>query len=158
MATASPARTGLRPRVATIVKHATLAVAVFVSLAPFLWLLSIALRPVEQTYVVPMPLIPTKLTLEHFVSMSAMVPMMTVYYRNSFVITGVSVAAIVAIACLSGYAFARLRFPGREPIFWTVVTTMFLPSMMAVPALYVLLSQLDLLNTLPGLILPYTGW
>lgn len=142
----------------TAAKHGVLLLGVFISIAPFIWLLSIALRPVTETYVVPMPLVPGRLTLEHFADMTAMAPQMAIYYRNSFAITGFSVAAIVAISCLTGYAFARLRFPAREPLFWLVVTTMFLPSMIAVTPLYVLLSDLNLLDSWTGLILPYTGW
>lgn len=146
------------PSAGTAAKHGVLLLGVFISLAPFLWLFSISLRPVAETYVIPMPLLPSRLTLEHFADMTAMAPLMAVYYRNSFAITGFSVAAIVAISCLTGYAFARLRFPAREPLFWLVVTAMFLPSMIAVTPLYVLLSNLNLLDTWAGLILPYTGW
>lgn len=161
MTTSSGRTRGARarwPSAGTAAKHGVLLLAVFISLAPFLWLFSISLRPVAETYVIPMPLLPSRLTLEHFADMTAMAPLMAVYYRNSFAITGFSVAAIVAISCLTGYAFARLRFPAREPLFWLVVTAMFLPSMIAVTPLYVLLSNLDLLDTWAGLILPYTGW
>src|SRR6266511_1140592 len=147
-----------RPRPRTVTKHVLLALACVVSLAPFLWLTSIALRPVAETYVIPMPILPRSLTLDNFVQMSARVPQMAIYYRNSFGITGASVGAVVMISCLAGYASARLRFPGRELLFWLVVATMFLPSMIAVPALYTILSTLDLLDTWAGLILPYTGW
>lgn len=146
------------PSAGTAAKHGVLLLGVFISLAPFLWLISISLRPVAETYVIPMPLLPSRLTLEHFADMTAMAPLMAVYYRNSFAITGFSVAAIVAISCLTGYAFARLRFPAREPLFWLVVTAMFLPPMIAVTPLYVLLSNLNLLDAWAGLILPYTGW
>jgi ABC-type glycerol-3-phosphate transport system permease component len=145
-------------RSGTAAKHALLVLACFLSLAPFLWLVSIALRPVAETYVIPMPLLPTRLTLENFVQMSVRVPQMVIYYRNSFVITGAAVAAVVVISSLAGYAFARLRFPGRDVLFWLVVATMFLPSMIAVPTLYKVLSDLELLDTWLGLILPYTGW
>jgi multiple sugar transport system permease protein len=148
----SPLRSG------TAAKHALLVLACFLSLAPFLWLVSIALRPVAETYVIPMPLLPTRLTLENFVQMSVRAPQMAIYYRNSFVITGTAVAAVVVISSLAGYAFARLRFPGRDVLFWLVVATMFLPSMIAVPTLYKVLSDLELLDTWLGLILPYTGW
>lgn len=158
MAQRSPLPIQRSPRPGPVLKHGVLLAAVCLSLAPFLWLLSIALRPVTDTYVVPMPLLPSHLTLEHFVSMVEMVPLMTVYYRNSFVITGASVTGVVVISCLAGYAFARLRFPFRDVLFWLVVTTMFLPSVIAVPPLYVLLSRLNLLDTWLGLILPYTGW
>jgi ABC-type glycerol-3-phosphate transport system permease component len=155
---AIPNRRKRLPKPSVALKHVALAFAVFISIAPFLWLVSIAIRPVKETYVSPMPILPHHLTLEHFRSMAKMVPMMTVYYRNSFIITGASVAAIVIIACLSGYAFARLSFPFRDVIFWIVVATMFLPSVIAVPPLYVLLSRLNLLDTWLALILPYTGW
>ncbi len=155
-ARSTPRHRRLRP--GPWLKHAALLAAVGLSLAPFLWLVSIALRPVTETYVVPMPLLPSRLTLEHFGAMPAMAPQMISYYRNSFAITMASVAAITVIACLAGYAFARIRFPGREWVFWLVVATMFLPSMIAVPSLYVLLNTLNLLDTWPGLILPYTGW
>ncbi len=145
-------------RVGTGAKHTLLGLACLATLAPFLWLLSIAFRPVAETYVIPMPIVPSTLTLENFAQMGARVPQMAVYYRNSFAITGASVAGVVAIAALSGYAFARLRFPGRDAIFWVVVAAMFLPSMIAVPSLYTVLSELDLLDTWLGLILPYTGW
>ncbi len=149
-------RRGVRP--GALLKHAALLAAVFLSIAPFLWLLSIALRPVPETYIVPMTLLPSRLTFTHFLDMLLVAPLMAVYYRNSFVITGASVAAVVAIACLAGYAFARLHFPAREPLFWIVVTAMFLPAAIALPPLYVLLSNLNLLDTWLGLILPYTGW
>jgi multiple sugar transport system permease protein len=158
---AQPLRSARRrrtPRTGTVVKHTLLLLACFASLAPFLWLVSIAFRPTVETYVIPMPIVPRTLTLENFVQMSLRVPQMAIYYRNSFVITGAAVAAVVAISALSGYAFARLRFPGRDLIFWVVVATMFLPSMIAVPSLYKLLSDADLLDTWLGLILPYTGW
>jgi ABC-type glycerol-3-phosphate transport system permease component len=146
------------PRPGRVAKHGLLVLACFLSLAPFLWLCSIALRPVAETYVIPMPILPSTLTLENFAQMGARVPQMAVYYRNSFAITGASVAAVVLISALAGYAFARLRFPGRDLLFWLVVATMFLPSMIAVPSLYKVLSDLDLLDTWLGLILPYTGW
>jgi multiple sugar transport system permease protein len=153
-----PARRPNLPRGGTAAKHALLALACFLSIAPFLWLVSIAFRPTSETYVIPMPIVPSTLTLENFVQMGARVPQMAVYYRNSFGITGVAVGAVVAISALAGYAFARLRFPGRDLLFWLVVATMFLPSMIAVPALYKVLSDLELLDTWLGLILPYTGW
>lgn len=151
-----PARRFVPPGVA--LKHLALLVAIFITLAPFLWLVSIAVRPVNETYVVPMPFLPSRLTLTHFVSMAKLVPQMATYYRNSFIITGASVAAIDAISCVAGYAFARLRFPGRDLLFWIVVTTMFLPSVIAVSPLYVMLSRLNLLDTWLALIFPYTGW
>jgi ABC-type glycerol-3-phosphate transport system permease component len=149
---------GVRVRPATVTLHAVLLTLVAASLCPFLWFVSIALRPISETYVIPMPLLPHSLTLQHFRDVFRYVPLMALYYRNSFVITGAAVAGVVAISCLAGYFFARLRGPGKEVLFWAVVLTMFVPPLTAVPALYELLDRLHLLNTLAGLILVYIGW
>src|SRR5688572_29492032 len=92
--------------------HATLLMLVAASLLPFLWFVSLALRPLSETYVIPMPLVPRSLTLQHFKDVFRYVPLMVLYYRNSFLITGGAVAGVVAISCLAGYFFARLRAPG----------------------------------------------
>lgn len=133
------------------------AVALF-SLAPFLWLLGIAFRPESETYTTPMPLLPKTLTLENFTYAFTRVPELVVIYRNSIIVTGVTVASVIVITSLAGYAFARLDFPGRNLIFWSVLVTMFMPRVMTIPALYQLLSKFDLLDTWPGLFLPYTAY
>jgi len=83
---------------------------------------------------------------------------MAVLYRNSLVITGVAVLSVVIISSLAGFVFARLEFPGRNVIFWAVVASMFMPRSMAIPGLYEILQRLHLVDTLPGLFLPYTAW
>jgi len=79
------------------------------------------------------------------------------YYRNSFIVTFVAVGSIMFISGLAGYAFARLKFPGRDIIFWIIIATIFLPYTASLPALYQVLDKLHLIDTLPGLFLPYTG-
>jgi multiple sugar transport system permease protein len=62
----------------------------------------------------------------------------------------------VLIACLAGYAFARLQFPGRETIFWLLILSLFLPTTItSLFALYELTDRMGLLDTQLGLILPY---
>ncbi len=149
-------RQGLRGGVLAI--HGTLVGFALLVLLPFLWFVTIALRPVNETYVIPMPLLPHTLTLQHFRDVFRYVPLVVTYFRNSFVITGGAVAAVVAVSCLGGYCFARLRVPDRDLIFWAVVLSMFIPPLTVIPALYELLGRLHLLDTRIGLVLSYTGW
>jgi len=127
-------------------------------LAPFVWLVGIAFRPEKETYVTPMPLLPKTLTLENFDYALTRVPQLVLIYRNSIIVTGITVASVVIIASLAGYAFARLNFPGRNIIFWAVLITMFMPRVMTVPALYQLLSKMKLMDTWAVLFLPYTAY
>ena len=76
---------------------------------------------------------------------------------NSLVITLTSVALVVLVASLAAYAFSRLRFPAKETIFYLLILTLMLP----IPALIVPIFQINktlgLLDSYPGLILPYTA-
>ncbi|MBI4671980.1 MAG: carbohydrate ABC transporter permease [Chloroflexi bacterium] len=139
-------------------KHAFLIGLALYALTPFLWLAGIALRPVSETYTTPMPLLPRTLTFENFDYVWRRVPDLILIYRNSIVITGVTVVSVIILTSLAGYAFARLKFPGRNIIFWTVLVTMFMPQTLNIPALYQLISGLNLLDTWPGLFLPYTAY
>ena len=148
----------LRRYITSALKHGFLiAVAIF-SLGPVLWLMSIAFRPVTETYVTPMQLLPRTLTLENTQLVFRKLPQMAILYRNSIIITGVTVISVVIVSSLAGFAFARLRFPGRELFFWAVVTSMFMPVSMAIPGLYQILYTFNLLDTWAGLFLPYTAW
>jgi len=139
-------------------KHAFLIMVAIFSLAPIIWLTGIAFRPVEETYTTPMLLLPRTLTLENTRLVFEELPQLVTLYRNSIVITGVAVVLVVIISSLAGYAFARLEFPGREIFFWAVVASMFMPRSMAIPGLYEILQNFELIDTLPGLFLPYTAW
>ncbi|MEA3337483.1 MAG: carbohydrate ABC transporter permease [Chloroflexota bacterium] len=139
-------------------KHAFLVMVAIFSLSPILWLIGIAFRPVEETYVTPMQLLPRTLTLENTRLVFEELPQLMTLYRNSIVITGVAVILVLIISSLAGYAFARMSFPGREIFFWAVVASMFMPRSMAIPGLYEILQHFQLVDTLPGLYLPYTAW
>jgi ABC-type glycerol-3-phosphate transport system permease component len=145
-------------RFSTLFKHFFLISIALFSLAPLLWLISIAFRPVEETYVIPMKLFPSTLTLENARLVIEMLPKLIMFYRNSFIITGSSVVLILLISSISGYVFARMKFPGRDFIFWLVVISMFLPKSMSIPGLYEVLQKMRLIDTTTGLTLAYTGW
>jgi ABC-type glycerol-3-phosphate transport system permease component len=120
--------------------------------------MGIAFRPETETYTSPVLLLPRTLTLENFPLVFERLPEMLIYFRNSFIITGISVALVVLVSALGGYALSRLRFRGKTIIFLLVVASMYMPRTMAMPSLYQLLFRLRLIDTYQGLILPYVAW
>ncbi|NLE75998.1 MAG: carbohydrate ABC transporter permease, partial [Chloroflexi bacterium] len=148
----------LRRYLSFALKHGFMLAMALFSLAPFIWVVGIAFRPVKETYVTPMPLLPSTLTLENFDYVWTKVPQLAIIYRNSIIVTGVTVASVIIVTALAGYAIARLKFPGKNLVFWSVLITMFMPRVMTVPALYQLLSRFDLLDTWAGLFMPYTAY
>lgn len=73
---------------------------------------------------------------------------------NSVVYAVVSVVIILLTAAMAGYAFAKKRFPGRDVIFWSFLATMMVPAQATLIPLFVLIAQMDGVNTYWGLIVP----
>lgn len=137
--------------------HALLIMAVIMSMFLFFWLVCTSIRPVKETYSIPITILPRSLTIANFKEVLFELPLITKYYLNGLIITFTTVGSILFISALAGYAFARLRFPGRDIIFWVIIATMFFPYDISLPALYQLLYSFHLTDTLIGLILPYTA-
>lgn len=145
-------RRARRPR--QLIEHALLISGVVLLLAPMVWFISIAFRPPEESY----QLVPNSLTLANFPAMLDRVPAMGKYMLDSFLVTGGTVLVTCVAASMGGFAFARIRFPGREVIFWFIVATLFIPVTTAIAALYLQLFEMRLLDTHIGLILVYSAW
>lgn len=80
-----------------------------------------------------------------------------IYYQNSLYITVVSIVGALVVASLASYAFARLRFRGRQALFTYLLVGMMVPLQAIIISLYILLKRFGLLNTREGLILVYTA-
>jgi multiple sugar transport system permease protein len=75
------------------------------------------------------------------------------YMRNSFFLAAVIVTANIFLAGLGGYAFARLRFPGREVLFWLVLGTLMVPDQLRLIPVFVMLTNWHLIASFSGYIL-----
>lgn len=150
--TASIRRPRRRPR--QVIEHTLLIIGVIILVAPMVWFVSIAFRPPEESY----QLVPESLTLANFPAMLDRVPAMGKYMLDSFLITGGTVLVTCTATAMGGFAFARIKFPGREIIFWMIVATLFIPITTAIAALYLQLFEMGLLDTRIGLILVYSAW
>jgi len=125
-----------------------------ISVFPFLWMLMTSLR--ESSTVFGSSLIPQHVTFAAYRTAwnQADLPR---HFLISLGITAVTVAAVVFLATLAGYSFARLSFPGKRVIYLTLLTTMMLPATAVIVPLFLELKQLTLINTVQGLILVYIG-
>lgn len=74
--------------------------------------------------------------------------------RNSVIYTGLLVAGQLFFSSLAAYAFARLRFPGRDAIFYAFIAATMIPSIVLFIPNFVLIRQLGLLNTFAGMVAP----
>ena len=79
------------------------------------------------------------------------------YFFNSVVVTGASVALILAVAAPAAYVLARTTFIGRTALSYYLIAGLGVPHVLIVVPLIVLMTDLKLINTLPGLILVYSA-
>ena len=77
------------------------------------------------------------------------------YFRNSAIVTVVTVALLLALSTFAGYALAKLRFRGSRPIFLALFATTFIPAQVTLIPLYVMFARLGLVNNLAAVIATY---
>jgi cellobiose transport system permease protein len=74
---------------------------------------------------------------------------------NSVIVAGIATASVVIFASLAGFAFAKLRFRGRNALLLIVIATMMVPVQLGLVPLYMLMAKLQLAGQLPSVILPF---
>jgi multiple sugar transport system permease protein len=76
------------------------------------------------------------------------------WFLNSFIYAGVSVALVLLLCTMAGYAFAKKEFFARDQIFWVFIAMLVVPGQVTLIPLFILIVQLDWANTYQGLIVP----
>lgn len=126
----------------------------FIWLAPFLWMLSTALKPTGEIYQLPLVWLPTNPTLEHFFASLQAAPFGR-YYLNSLVVAGTTTALTLLIASMGGYAMARLSYRGRNAMMGAMLSSTMIPFQVLLIPFFILMTMLKLVNSWGGLILAY---
>lgn len=134
----------------------TLVAVIFVG--PFLWMVLTALKTSRDVLAWPPVLIPRQLHWENFVAIFRTTEIPRALLNS--VIVAVSATAInVVLSSLAGFAFARLRFPGRDGLFMGTLATMMIPGGLLVVPMFFMMRHMPggpggWLNTYQGIILP----
>ncbi len=122
-------------------------------LGPFLWLLSTSLRPNDLVFQYPIHLLPDPLTFRNYIQVWEELPIAR-YFLNSTVLTLSGLIVNIVLAAAAAYPLALLDFPGKNIIFYAILSTFFLPNGAGFIVNYVTLAHLHLTNTLTGVIAP----
>ena len=120
---------------------------------PLYWAVVASLTP-EAALFRDAALVPGTLVLDHYRALFDERDFWTPI-RNSLVVAGTTTALCVSLGALAAYALARLRFRGRRAILAFILAATMFPQITVVSPLYLLLRGLRLIDTYPGLVLPY---
>ena len=120
---------------------------------PLVWMVAVSFMAPGEASTYPPPLVPQKPTLANYRELFAQAGMAR-YLLNSVLLAVAVTALSLAFNVAAGYAFAKLRFKGRERIFRLMLGALVIPSQVALVPLFLLLKQLGLVNTYGGVIVP----
>ncbi len=151
-----------------VVAWACLIVLMILTLFPFYWMLRTALSNNTQLAGHPDALLPVETTLGAFkrvLGLSTVAEAQAqggsgasvnfwLYLRNSVVVATVTTVAQVFFSAMAAYAFARLRWPGRDKVFALFLAALMVPPIFTLLPNFVLIKNLGLLNSFAGIILP----
>jgi multiple sugar transport system permease protein len=121
---------------------------------PLLWMVSIASKPLDEIFVLPITLIPHNFALFPTID-SAMhrLPVMRFYFNSVFIAVMTTFGQLL-FCSLAGFGFSKYKFPGRETLFTVVLSISMIPFIAIVIPLFVVVRDLGWLDSYPGLIVP----
>src|SRR5688500_5837152 len=142
-----------RRRISQVIMYVLLVLGALVALMPMVWMLSASLMPAGEASMYPPRLLPSKVTFSHYADLFTRLNLGRYLFNSAliaFVVTGIS----LVINSMAGYAFAKLRFRGRDRTFRILSLGLVLPVQVAMLPLFLLMKNLHLINTYWGVIIP----
>ncbi len=115
--------------------YATLIITSIVMIGPFYWTLATSFKPPGDIFASPPKWVPNPWTLQNYRDVFRLLPFER-YFFNSVVVTGVIVALNIFFDTMAAYAFAKLRFPGRNLLFFLLLLTLMVPFQVNLIPLY----------------------
>ncbi|MDX1997170.1 MAG: carbohydrate ABC transporter permease [Thermoanaerobaculia bacterium] len=138
---------------ATLLVNGALALAAAVTAFPLLWSISVSFMATGEASSFPPPLLPREPTLAHYRELFVRLDLGRYLLNSLLLATAVTVVSLL-VNGLAGYAFAKLRFGGRDGLFHGLVQALAVPAQVAMLPLFLMLKSMGLVNTWAGLVLP----
>jgi len=128
-------------------------------IAPLLWIISTSLKPESQAISWPLRWIPETLTFENYINVlsSTDESPILLWFWNSLFIATVHTALVLVVDALAAFAYARLQFRGKEVLFWALMATMMVPTVMNLVPLYSIVESIGWVDTPWAMIVPGLG-
>ncbi len=151
----------MKIRIKNIFTHIILIFICLLSLIPFLWLLSTALKGrSENIFAYPPVFIPKDFTFDNFKEVLKLVPIIR-YVINSFIVAASTVVLNVILSALAAYPLARMEFKGKKIAFFAILATIMVPFQTIMLPIYIITLKLHLIDSYSitagylGMIMPF---
>ena len=143
-----------RNTAASIAVNVMLVLGGVLTIIPLLWMVSASVMPTGEATAFPPRLLPSRITFEHYVDLFARLDLGKAFFSSALI-------SIVATVCsllfnsMAGYAFAKLRWSGRDRVFTWLVAALAIPAQVTMLPLFLMLKSMGLVNTYVGAMIPF---
>ena len=128
------------------------AVVALLWLFPLYWMFVTSVKP-DRLILAGIDLIPREITWEHYQTVVADTPVVR-WFTNSIVTSTGVVAGSLVLGSLTGFALARMHFPGRTVVFWLLISSLMIPPEMGIVPLFISVLRLNIQDSYLALIIP----
>lgn len=140
-------------RIWTAVCYTMIILLALISLLPILWMLSTAFKLKIQAFAKPPVWFPQPVTFENFTRVYESLPFLN-YFLNSLFVTVTVVVGQLMLGILAAYGFSRLRFPGRDAMFFLLLSGLMIPQIVQMIPQYLIVQKLNWIDTYSAMIIP----
>jgi multiple sugar transport system permease protein len=122
-------------------------------LFPFLWMIATSLKPRNELFSIPPKWIGSSFVWSNYADAWNYFPFGQ-FYVNSIFVAVTTTALVLITSSMAAYSFARIKYPGRDPLFALYLGTLMIPSQVTLIPLYIMMKTLGWINTYWALIIP----
>ena len=140
-------------RIRTAGIYAFFVVGSIIMIFPFVWMFLTSFKTVEESMAIPPGILPEHWQFNNFKDAMASLPFLALYKNTALMVFWRVVCAVV-FSSMAGYAFAKLKFKGKNLLFSLVLVQMMLPSQIFITPQYQMLAKLGMTNTIFALVFP----
>lgn len=142
-----------RKRIIKAISVFGISIMALVVIIPLVWMIATALKPEKEVISFPPTLFGSKLAFENFYDAWNYIPFGIYFFNTIFVSVSIVILELLT-ASLAAYAFARLKFPGRDLLFLLYLATLMIPAQVTIIPQFILMNYFGWVDTYQGLILP----
>lgn len=136
-----------------VIQHLGIYILAFLTFAPFLWMILTSLKGMSDIYQYPPQFLPSEFKFENYEKVFEAAPFSRFYINSIFVAVSVTVGQLITCS-MAAFAFARLKFKGRDALFYLFLATMMIPFNVTMIPGFLVLHWLGWVDTYQALIVP----
>lgn len=141
----------MKRRLSWLAVHGLLLLAALATLLPLLWMVAASLMPTGEANQYPPRLLPSRVTIEQYQALFARLNLGRAFRNSLLLATAITTLSLLCNS-MAGYAFAKLRFRGRDRLFAILLLTLLVPPQVGVLPLFLELRAVGLVNSYGGVV------